>query len=126
MGIDQIGKRSVPPPPSTDAAAGGRVETQRPFEMPAPGAPETSGAKPPAEALAPATSAIDRLRRGEIDRGGYVDLKVAEATRHLTALPAPQLEAIRQALRERISTDPTLADLVRAATAGAAEPPEEP
>jgi hypothetical protein len=41
---------------------------------------------------------------------------VEEATAHLGGLPAVELEGIRKALRERLTTDPALVDLVRGAT----------
>jgi hypothetical protein len=56
------------------------------------------------------------LRAGEIDARQYLDAKVEEATAHLQGLPAVELEAIQKALRERLTTDPALLDLVRGAT----------
>ncbi|MGH7438990.1 MAG: hypothetical protein ACRENE_25155 [Polyangiaceae bacterium] len=54
---------------------------------------------------------LERLRSGAIDVPQYVELKVAEATAHLVALPAAELEGIRAALRERLASDPGLAEL---------------
>jgi hypothetical protein len=81
-----------------------------------------SGASGAASVGGPAPSAIDQFRAGTVDVNRYLDLKVEEATAHLAALPPAQLDAIRGALRERLATDPALADLVRTATARSAAP----
>jgi hypothetical protein len=75
--------------------------------------------------VAPARTALERLRAGEIDASQYVDAKVEEATAHLQSLPAVELEAIRKALRERLTTDPALVDLVRGATGQVIPPPRD-
>jgi hypothetical protein len=72
----------------------------------------------------PAGGALERLRAGEVDFGGYVDLKVHEATAHLSALPPVELERIRNALRDRLASDPTLVDLLHSAT-GETLPPDD-
>ena len=65
-------------------------------------------------------SPLDRLRRGEIDRAGYVDARVHDATAHLAGiLPPRDLEKIRAELQELIETDPDVAALVKAAETGA-------
>jgi hypothetical protein len=69
--------------------------------------------------------ALERLRSGEIDLDGYLDLKVQEATGHLGALSPEQLESIRSTLRDRLAADPTLVDLVRTATGRAPKPPHD-
>ena len=112
MGIDSIGKKGPPAPPTTGAAPGAArpAEATRPFHV--------DQASPSAQAgpvEAPRT-ALDRLRAGEIDVKGYVDIKVNEATAHLAGLPPADLEHVRQSLRLRLSTDPGLVDLVRTAT----------
>jgi hypothetical protein len=126
MGIDQIGKKGPPLPPpegQTGQIGGGqRAEIARPFEVPS--APTTLSA-PQAAALEPPRTALERLRAGEVDVSGYLDLKVDEATAHLAGLPAPELEAIRTALRERMASDPTLFELVRTAAGTAPELPGE-
>jgi hypothetical protein len=65
------------------------------------------------------------LRTGGVGLDRYLDLKVDEATAHLGPLPPSQLEMIRSALRERIASDPTLVDLVRAATGAVPAPPHD-
>ncbi|HEY1692164.1 MAG TPA: hypothetical protein VGG39_08375 [Polyangiaceae bacterium] len=112
MGIDSIGKKGPPAPPEAGKATGAArpAEASRPFSV--GGAAPTAGAGP-VEATRPA---LDRLRAGEIDVKGYVDMKVNEATAHLAALPPAELERVKSALRDRMATDPALLDLVRTAT----------
>ena len=124
MGVDRIGQGGPPvslpetgsPSQATPPGAAFQVHS------PASAAPAPAGGS--AEVSAPATSsALDRFRAGDVDLGGYVDLKVDEATSHLSAsLPAGQLEAIRSALRERISSDPSLVELLEKATGETAAP----
>lgn len=115
MGIDRIGKNApAAPPPPEESATQSTDPTRRPFEVPA--AVNPSRAAQSAEGVPAAGSPLERWRSGQIDLEGYLDAKVDEATRHLGVLPAGQLDAIRQALRERIAGDPTLVELVRTAT----------
>ena len=67
-------------------------------------------------------TALEQVRSGQIDVATYLDQKVDEATSHLSALPGAQLDAIRDALRDRLAADPSLVDLVSAA-AGQPSPP---
>jgi hypothetical protein len=69
--------------------------------------------------------ALERFRSGQVDVQGYLDLKVDEATAHLSSLPRVELDAIRTALRDRLATDPALVDLVRAATGKVPEPSDD-
>jgi hypothetical protein len=120
MGIDQIGKKGPPlAPPAGEVATGRAGETGRAFEMPAAG--PTPSAAPAAPLDAPRT-ALARLHAGEVDTNGYIDLKVHEATAHLAGLPAPALQAIRVALRDRMAADPTLVELVGTAARPIPEP----
>ncbi len=106
MGIDGIGK---PPgagiPPVGGPAGAGKVgET---FRADKPAAVEGAG---PSESLA-------RLQRGEIGLDEYLDSSVAQATQALEGkLSAEQLEFVKTSLREQLSSDPVLVDLVRKAT----------
>jgi hypothetical protein len=112
MGIDRIGKSGgVPPPaPPRGADSASRPEgAGHSFEV------SKSSAAAPAAGV-DATTALERLRLGQIDLQGYLDAKVDEATSHLAGLPAGELSSIRAALRERLATDPALVELVRQAT----------
>jgi uncharacterized protein (DUF2342 family) len=119
MGIDSIGKKGPPSPPLPSGVAGASHATPvgRPFEVPGV---QGAGKVDPVEA--PPRTALDRLRAGEIDVNGYVDIKVNEATSHLAALPPAELEQVRRALRDRMAGDPTLVDLVRTATGAVPQP----
>jgi hypothetical protein len=125
MGIDHIGKKGPPVPPAAEPTSGGRVGAMdRPFEVSVPPTVGTSTSAPLAPAAEPRTP-LERWRDGEIDLRGYLDLKVDEATAHLAVLPAPELEAIRSALRDRMESDPTLVELARTATGRTPSPPHE-
>jgi len=111
MGIDRIGKPGPPaaPPirtgaPSPGAHADGTSFGERAAETRATRQPEGS------------SGALEKLQAGAIDLEGYLDIKVHEATAQIAGLAPAQVEAIRTALRERLSGDPTLAGLVRMAT----------
>jgi hypothetical protein len=112
MGIDSIGKKGPPVPPTGPDGAGAArpAEATRPFSVDKAAPAASAG---PVEA--PRT-ALDRFRAGEVDVNGYVDLKVDEATAHLRMLPPAELERLKSTLRDRMATDPGLLDLVRAAT----------
>jgi len=121
MAIDPIGKKAPPAPsPETSgpARSGGAAGSFGPFE--APRAPAPAQAAPVGTEL----GALEQFRNGHLDLQGYLDLKVSEATAHLSALPPVQLDAIRKALRDRLAVDPALVDLVRAATGKVPEPPD--
>jgi len=128
MGVDGIGKKGPPTPPPAGGAAGpGRTTgTGRPFEVgKAPEATTDAARAAQAAGVEAPRTALERLRAGEIDVNGYVDIKVHEATAHLAALPPAQLENIRSALRDRMATDPALVDLVRTATGSVPQPPPD-
>jgi hypothetical protein len=128
MGIDSIrGPAPVDPHASSaepaDSARGEGFEAFRANAARPAGAPSAESAQldPTASAFAmPAvepvpTSPLDLVRSGRIDVARYLDLKVEEATAHLRALPPAQLASIRSTLRDRLATDPALADLVKIA-----------
>ena len=71
------------------------------------------------------SSPLGRLRAGDIDVNGYVDLKVDEATRHLGAMPASDLADLKSLLREKLVSDPGFADLVQQSTGHAPAIPED-
>jgi hypothetical protein len=125
MGIDGIGKKGPPAPPlpKEGATPARPAEAGRPFEVSGPARPAPAGQTGAVAPLAP--TPLERLRAGEVDVNGYVELKVREATAHLAALPPAELEAIRSALRGRLASDPTLVELVRTATGAVPTPPAD-
>jgi hypothetical protein len=74
------------------------------------------------EKVAPAGSAegseaLQAVKRGELGLEQYLDQRVTEAVRHLEARLSPdELGFVKQTLREQLSTDPVLMELVRRAT----------
>ena len=117
MGIDQIGRKGSPVGPTGAEGATG---------VGAPGAPFPAVAHAPAAAPAAPVekTALERLHSGELTLDGYLDVKVAEATAHLQGLGPAAIQAIRDALRNQLTSDPGLAGLVHAAQ-GATAPPDD-
>ncbi len=126
MAIDRIGKSGgLPPTPSEGAGSSGATKgAARPFQVTRPdeaGAASRTDAATRAEGASP----LARLRAGEIDVNGYMDLKVDEATVGLKGLSPTELDTIKKALRDQMATDPGLTDLVRTATGQIPKPPED-
>ncbi|HEX9294890.1 MAG TPA: hypothetical protein VF881_03625 [Polyangiaceae bacterium] len=118
MSIDRIGKGGGTPgsaiiqPGSTSPEAPSKAESEFKVDKAAPADPA-------------ATGPLERLRSGEISLSQYLDIKVHEATAHLDQrLTTEQLSFIRDSLREQLSSDPLLVDLVQSAT-GALPPRSE-
>jgi hypothetical protein len=125
MSIDRIGK-SAPPAPSPETSGPSRPEgATGSFGAFAPSRPPAVHPSPSVEPADLPLQALERLRRGQVDLHGYIDLKVDEATAHLSALPRVELDAIRASLRDRLATDPALVDLVRTATGKVPPPPDD-
>jgi hypothetical protein len=118
MAIDGVGKKGpiVPAPPAGPGGPANVSSPTRAFDI-----SPAQVVAPAGEVHAPAVTALDQLRAGAITPAEYVDLKVEQATSHLTMLPPAELESVRSALRDRIASDPELSDLLRAAT-GATPP----
>jgi hypothetical protein len=115
MGIDRIGRGAPAAPPSPQAEPE-RVrgsEAPRAFEV----NPGQKSSAPEVAAVTPAASSpLERLRAGQIDLDGYLDLKVTEATSHLNGLSSSEMEGLRQLLRDELVGDPGLVALVEQAT----------
>lgn len=133
MAIDRIGKGAGLPPTPEGAGtggAGGVKKTDATFKVDRAeqtrGAGEANAAERAGgvEGLSP-TSPLARLRAGEVDVHGYIDLKVDQATSALKGLSAAELDEIKSVLRDQMKSDPGLADLVRTATGKMPTPPEE-
>jgi len=121
MGIDRIGRGGPPtaPTPARGTETTGAFEV-RPTHTPAP-------ANAPAQVAPtmPAVTPLERLRAGEIDLDGYLDLKVDQATAHLHGLGAHEMDGLRLALRQQLVGDPSLAALVESATGQRPTAPKE-
>jgi hypothetical protein len=118
--VDRIGKGGgVPPTATPDVQQKGAVD--KPFQV------ERGESAKPTEGVTnvQAHSPLARLRAGEIDVHGYIDLKVDEATAGLKGLAPEQLDSIKKTLRDQMATDPALVDLVRTATGQTPKPPED-
>ena len=113
MGIDRIGQAAGGPP---------SVPGAEPASATVPSFEPTA-----AQAAAPSSEAtlLRRLEAGEIDVNRYLDLRVEQATAHLSgALDAERLQFIRDALRSQFETDPVLVELVQRATGAARNEPQ--
>jgi hypothetical protein len=118
MGIDRIGKK----PPTPDIGHAESVEKKgavgKTFEV-------EKTTPPRATTSADPTSPLARFRAGEIDLEGYIEAKVEERTKHIKGISADELEFIKASLRDQMTTDPSLVDLVRAVTGETPKPPED-
>lgn len=130
MAIDRIGKGAgLPPTPEaagTGAAGGARPSAgaEAPFTVDRAGAAGTAAGTERAGEV-DATTPLARLKSGEVDVNGYVDLKVDQATKDLKGLAPHELEDIKSVLRDQMKTDPGLVDLVRSATGATPAPPSD-
>ena len=106
MGIDGIGKPKAPVAglgPSAAASDASRVTKTETFSVQSKTAEGVE-----------ATSPLDQLRAGTIDREQYVEMTVKQATAHLEGkISAQKLEWIRDSLRAQVEEDPALADMIR-------------
>jgi len=122
--VDGIGRGGGLPPAGGPKGPGGpkRPEgAEKTFDVHETGKARDAQATDAVSASTP----LDQLKAGTIDFDRYLDLKVDEATSHLQAMPAAQLETVRSMLRERMATDPELVDLVKQATGHAPRTPDE-
>lgn len=134
MAIDRIGKGAGLPQQAPEiSGTGAPAPGAAPFEV---ARPDTASAVEGADRTDRAGRAgtveqaggptpLERLRAGEVDVDGYVDLEVDRATSSLKGLSAAELDEIKSVLRDQMKTDPGLADLVRTATGKMPTPPED-
>jgi hypothetical protein len=112
MSIDGIGK----PPGAGIGGIGGvsgkeAAHAAEPFRV-APSVEAAAGGQ--------VSAALSSLQRGELSLDQYLDGRVSDATSHLVGKLSPeQLEFVKQSLREQMSTDPVLVELVRRTTGSA-------
>ncbi len=110
MAVDGIGRANVPATSARSVGVDARRDAKT-FEVPG----EAAGSLPPAApACAPDRvqgTALERLRAGELDRDGYLDAKVDEATAHLAGLRSEDLDLVKTVLREQLESDPVLVRL---------------
>jgi hypothetical protein len=121
MSINGIGKGGGLPP------VGGPGEAGRAGEVKSPGAEFSVDNLHKAEAgqRVAGGSALEQLRAGTLTLPQYLDVKVREATAHLDGkINGEHMEFVKSSLREQLSSDPVLIDLVKAAT-GSLPPPQE-
>ncbi len=108
MGIDGINKPGAGAPAGLGdipAASGRAGESFR--------VGETSSSQP-----VTGSEDLARLSRGEISVDQYLDARVVQAVSHLAQKLSPaQLDYVRDTLREQLTTDPVLTELVRRTTA---------
>ena len=112
MGIDGIGK----PPGAPIGSVGGVSGTEAPLAGESFSV-ERSAAGTPAAPAERISAALSSLQRGEVSLDQYLDTRVTEATSHLTGKLSPeQLDFVKQSLREQLSSDPVLVELVQRTT----------
>lgn len=113
MGIDRVGKPGGGVGPLHGSEGASKTEgVGKTFEAHV----DDASAKGVDRAQATGSTPLERLRAGEIDVHGYIDLQVDEATAHLKGLDTSELESIKTMLRDELAGDPGLAELVRRAT----------
>jgi hypothetical protein len=117
MGIDGIGK--LPPGGAAIGSVGGVSSADA-------ADPAQAFSLDPSNAVVPSSrvsAALSSLQRGELTLDQYLDGRVSDATSHLAGKLSPdQLDFVKQSLREQISTDPVLVELVQRTTGSAPAP----
>ena len=106
MGIDGVGKPGAPQGPVGSIGGSGATQGEG-FRVEE--GDETSSAT--------GSEALQQLERGELGLTEYLEVRVAEATRHLEGTLSPQqLEFVKESLKEQLATDPVLVQLVKRTT----------
>jgi hypothetical protein len=116
MAIDGIGKPPISGLPSlggSSSVAG--VKPQADFSIDSASGPGTAQ---PASAV-DATNLTKQIESGQLTQERYLEARVDLAVQHLVGqIPADQIDVIQATLRDQLSTDPMLLDMVARATAG--------
>jgi hypothetical protein len=104
MGVDGIGGRAAGAVGASEPAA-----AEQSTSDPVPGTDRARDVPGAAGSFS-----LQQLERGEIGVEQYLDARVADAVQHLEGrFPASQIDFVRKALREELSSDPVLVELVR-------------
>lgn len=113
MAIDGVGKPPISGAPnSVDAADIPRGASRAEFVVKSASGPDAASAAETVDG-----SLVNQLQSGQITRNQYLDIRADQAVHHLVGrVSAEQLDLIRAALREQLSTDPLLINMVRRAT----------
>ena len=119
MGIDGIGK---PPGANIGGVPGpAGIAPARPAEsFSVETGAGAAGSHAPVSNGSRVSAALMSLPRGELSVAQDLDGRVTDATNHLVGKLSPdQLEFVKQSLREQLSTDPVLVELVQRTTGSA-------
>lgn len=112
MAIDGIGRPPIPGAPTSVAGEIPRATSRSEFQIkPAAESGATSSTLPVGNSL------VNQLHAGQLTQDQYLDIRAEEAVRHLVGkVSTEQIDLIRATLRERLSTDPLLINMIRRAT----------
>jgi hypothetical protein len=115
MSIDGIGKKAgaVPTAPTETGKTSNTGEAKAEFRI-----RETAAA-----ANVQGTGAASEVRAGTMNINEYLDVRVNEATQHLSGMGPNDLSTLKDLLKDQLRSDPALIDLVKSATGQS--PPEE-
>jgi hypothetical protein len=106
--MDSIGRvrAGTVQPATPETAAAPKPGSSTPFQVDKTEAPTST---------APVSGPLAAFRAGTLDRKGFIEAHVDQATAHLTLSPEAK-ERIRADLQERCENDPTLLGLIEHAT----------
>jgi hypothetical protein len=115
MSIDGIGKKAgaVPTAPTETGKTSSVDKAKAEFRV-----RETTET-----ANVQSTGAAAEVRAGTMSVNDYLDVRVHEATQHLSGMGPNDLSTLKDLLKDQLRSDPALIDLVKNATGQA--PPEE-
>jgi hypothetical protein len=125
VGIDGIGKGGSVPDVRLPVEGAAKVGAPASPSFEVKPTEAQTGAQPAAQINAVASPALEGVRSGTLDIHGYLDAKVHEATAHLSHLTPAQLDEVKAIVRDQLTRDPHLVELVQHATGQAMPPPDE-